>query len=68
MKGCSLSNEILLHIQQLLAELEKDEDNILYTHIWLQANALFAFHYNLFGNIEKKIFKRLLDINKKVIE
>lgn len=66
MKSCSLSNEFVLYIHYLVLELERDNDNISFTQIWLQANALFAFHYYLFGNLDKKLFKRLCEINKKV--
>lgn len=66
MKSCSLGNEFLLHIQQLLSDLEKDEDNISFTQIWLQVNVMFVFQHYLFGNLDKKTLKRLTDINKKV--
>lgn len=65
-KNSSLSSEFCLFMQQLLVELEKDEENISFTQILLQVNVLFVFHYHLFGTLDKKLFKRLLDVNKKV--
>lgn len=65
MKNCSISNEFNTFIQQLLTELEKDE-NIFFTNIFLQVNVLFVFQYQIFGNIDKKLVKRIMDINKRV--
>ncbi|XP_022901254.1 WASH complex subunit 4 [Onthophagus taurus] len=64
-KGCSLASEFLLYTQQLLNDLEKDEDGITYTQFFLQANTLVAFQTILFGSMDKRILKRLMDINKK---
>lgn len=66
LKNCSLSNEFSLYIQQLLTELERDDEHVSFTQIWLQANTLYVFQQNLFGTNEKKMLKRLLEINKKV--
>lgn len=65
-KNSGLKNELAICMQNMLQELEKDDENISYTQIWLQVNALFVFQYHIFGNIDKKILKRLIDANKKV--
>lgn len=65
-KSCNLCNEIVLYIQQLLQDLERDDEGVNYMQIWLQVNALFVLHYNLNGAYDKKIFKRILESNKKV--
>ncbi|GJQ84460.1 hypothetical protein Trydic_g21021 [Trypoxylus dichotomus] len=67
LKSCSLSNEFTLYIQHLVTELERDDEHVSFTQIWLQANTLLVFQQNLFGNVEKKLLKRLLEINKKNI-
>ncbi|KRT79890.1 hypothetical protein AMK59_7524, partial [Oryctes borbonicus] len=64
LKSCSLSNEFTLYIHHLITELERDDEHISFTQIWLQANTLLVFQQNLFGNVEKKFLKRLLEINK----
>ncbi|KAB0801554.1 hypothetical protein PPYR_05908 [Photinus pyralis] len=64
-KNCSLANEIMLYILQMLTELEKDDDNMSFTQICLQVNAMYVLHYSLFGSFDKKIYKRLSEVNKK---
>ncbi|KAK4871515.1 hypothetical protein RN001_015639 [Aquatica leii] len=66
MKNCSLTNEILLYIHQMLNELEKDDENMFFNQIWLQVNAMFVLHYYLFGNMDKKVYKRLNELNKRI--
>lgn len=66
-KKSGLNNEFSLCIQNMLIELEKDHETMSFTQIFLQLNALFVFQYHIFGQIDKKIFKRILDVNKKVI-
>lgn len=65
-KMSGLKSEFTICMQNMLIELEKDDENISYTQIWLQLNAIFVFQYHIFGNIDKKILKRLIEINKKV--
>lgn len=45
--------------------MEKDNASITFSRSLLQANALVVFYYHLFGNLERKISKKLLEINKK---
>lgn len=61
----NLHNEFTNFINQLLTELEKDDENIGFTQIWLEVNATFVFKYYIYGDFEKKIFKRLLEVNKR---
>jgi hypothetical protein len=65
-KNSSLSNEIAAYINQLLNELERDEENIFFTQVWLQVNSLVVLEHYLFGSTDKKLVKRLLEVNKKV--
>lgn len=58
--------EFYYFLSSRISELEKDEENIFYTDMYLQLNALFAFYSNIFGNTNKKFTKRLFDLNKKV--
>ncbi|KAF7268514.1 hypothetical protein GWI33_018392 [Rhynchophorus ferrugineus] len=65
-KNCSLNIEFQNFLLYRLNELEKDEDNIFYVDMWLQLNVIVSLSYNIFGNSDKKITKRLLDLNKKI--
>lgn len=60
-------NEIACYINQLLGELERDDENIFFTQIWLQVNALVVLEHYLFGTTDKKFVKRLVEVNKKVL-
>lgn len=57
-----------MYINQTLTELEQDDENILFTQIWLEVNVMFVFEYYLYGNLERKVYKRLFEVNKKVSE
>lgn len=61
----NLYNEISNFINQMLTELERDDENMCFTQIWLEVNAVFVLKYYIYGDFEKKIFKRLLEVNKK---
>lgn len=65
-KKSGLNNEFSLCIQNMLMELEKNQENVTFTQILLQLNALFVFQYKIFGQIDKKLFKRVLEIDKRV--
>lgn len=60
-----LQNEFTNFINQMLTDLERDDENVCFTQIWLEVNAMFAFRFYLYGGLEKKLYKRLLDVNKK---
>ncbi|XP_044764720.1 WASH complex subunit 4 isoform X2 [Coccinella septempunctata] len=60
-----VASEFAAHITEILNELDHDEDSILFTQLWLQANALIAFYCSLYGDIEKKLAKKLLEVNRK---
>lgn len=64
-KNSSLNLEFQNFILYRINELEKEED-IRYEEMWLQLNVIMAFFCNIFGNNDKKIIKRLLDLNKKI--
>ncbi|KAK9889027.1 hypothetical protein WA026_004312 [Henosepilachna vigintioctopunctata] len=61
-----VASELTAHITQLFTELDRDEDNIFFTKLWLQVNALVVFQWSLFGDIDKKNIKKLLELNKKI--
>lgn len=60
----SLHNEFSNFINQLLQDLERDDENVCFTQIWLEVNTMFVFKYYLYGDLEKKLYKRLLEVNK----
>ncbi|KAL3289445.1 hypothetical protein HHI36_022869 [Cryptolaemus montrouzieri] len=60
-----VSAEFSAYIIQLLTELD-DENTTFFTQLWLQLNALVAFQWNLFGEVDKKIGRKLIELNKKI--
>ncbi|XP_018328614.1 WASH complex subunit 4 [Agrilus planipennis] len=65
LKNSNISNELFLYINQLLIELEKDDTSIFYIPNWIKLNIMFVFHYKLFGTLDKKLYKRLAEVNRK---
>ncbi|XP_056631164.1 WASH complex subunit 4 [Diorhabda sublineata] len=63
MKNCTLNQEVHLFITYLLTDLEKNED--VEPNIWLKMNVFVIFYFSIFENNDRKILKRVLDINKK---
>lgn len=61
----NLHSEFGNFISQMLTELERDDENVCFTQIWLEVNAMFVFKYYMYGDLEKKLYKRLLDVNRK---
>lgn len=49
----------------MLSELERDDENLLFTQFWLEVNVMFVLDYHLYGTLDRKICKRLLDVNKR---
>lgn len=66
-KKSNLSVEFYNFLCSNFTDMEKNEDDNLYTEVVLQINILVAFYFNIFGTTDKKFIKRLLDLNKKVI-
>ena len=68
-KNVSLAEEFNCYLKNAIAELETkaveqmDSDNQL---LWVKLSALYVLNYNLFGTVDKKLFKQLWDLNKKV--
>lgn len=60
-----VASEFAAHITEILNELDRDEDGIMFTQSWLQANALVAFYCGMYGDVDKKTAKKLLEFNKK---
>ncbi|KAJ8910819.1 hypothetical protein NQ315_004679, partial [Exocentrus adspersus] len=65
-KSCSLNQEFITYLNYLADSLEKDMDHVLFIHLWIKLNVLFAFYLNLYGICDKKIIKKILELNKKV--
>lgn len=65
-KKIGLSNEFYVFINFLLTELENNGENSSQINLWYKLNIFVVFYFNVFGNLDKKIIKRLLDINKKI--
>ncbi|CAG9826231.1 unnamed protein product [Diabrotica balteata] len=63
MKNCTVNQELHAFIVLLLAELEKDEE--LQSDIWLKMNIFVIFYFTIFESADKKLIKRVLDVNKK---
>lgn len=64
LKSSSLNNELMLYINILIHEFEKD-DNVE-TETFLKMNILLSLHCNIFGCTERKLIKKILELNKRV--
>ncbi|KAL1493027.1 hypothetical protein ABEB36_011169 [Hypothenemus hampei] len=64
-KKSTLNVEFYNFISSRFIDVEKDENNI-YTDAGIQINVLVAFYSIVFGNLDKKFIKKLLDLNKKM--
>ncbi|KAG5896826.1 hypothetical protein JTB14_032067 [Gonioctena quinquepunctata] len=65
MKNCSLNQEVCTFVNSLLNDLEKDEEHFDH-QLWWKMNTLIVFYFNIFENADKKLMKRVLEINKKI--
>ncbi|CAG9854952.1 unnamed protein product [Phyllotreta striolata] len=63
LKNCTLNQEINSFIASMLAELEKDDE--FSREIWLKMNIFVVLYFNIFESTDKKLIKRILDVNKK---
>lgn len=66
LKNCSLNAEFIAYINCILYDFERDEDNISNNQMWMQLNVITVFSMYIFGNVDKKIIRRIFEINKKV--
>ncbi|XP_046405454.1 WASH complex subunit 4 [Ischnura elegans] len=68
-KNAQLSEEFLIYLRSSLSDLEmKVQDQLHYDnlHLWIKGCALCALNFNLFGSLDKKIFKQIWDLSKKI--
>lgn len=69
-KNCSMvSSEFTNYLKQAITNLDKlvqDKPNVTTMYKCIKINALFVLSSHLFGNIDKKIFKSLIELNTKV--
>ncbi|XP_019865702.2 WASH complex subunit 4 [Aethina tumida] len=66
LKNCSLNAEFIAYINCILYDFERDEDNISNNQMWMQLNVITVFSMYIFGNVDKKIIRRIFEINKKI--
>ncbi|XP_049868543.1 WASH complex subunit 4 [Pectinophora gossypiella] len=68
-KNCTLiSNEFIQYLKQAINNLDKliqEKPNSTNMYKCIKINALFVLSSHLFGNIDKKIFKSLIDLDTK---
>lgn len=69
-KNCTvISEEFTMYLRQAVINLDKlvqEKPNVLNMYKCIKINSLFVLSSHLFGNIDKKIFKSLMDLNTKV--
>lgn len=64
-----IEEDISSYVKTKIIELDKsgmdfyESESVI---VWIKVNALFILHNSLFGNVDKKIFKMLVDVNIKV--
>jgi hypothetical protein len=69
-KNVSLAEEFNSYLRNVISDLEmKAAEQLDSEHLmlWVKLSALYVLNFNLFGTIDKKLFKQLWDLNKKVI-
>ena len=68
-KNVLLADEFISYLKNAVTELESkvteqlDSENQL---LWVKLSSLYILNFNLFGTMDKKLFKQLWDLNKKV--
>ncbi|XP_023014098.2 strumpellin and WASH-interacting protein [Leptinotarsa decemlineata] len=65
MKNCNLNQEFYAFINALFNELEKEEENSS-PQLWWKLNIFTVFYFTIFENTDKKLLKKVLDINRKI--
>jgi hypothetical protein len=69
-KNVALAEEFNSYLRNAIADLEMKTAEQLdpeYLMLWVKLSALYVLNFNLFGTSDKKLFKQLWDLNKKVI-
>lgn len=67
--GIQIAEEFSTYLKSCLSDLEKSNIDVYESSSaiqWVKVNALFVFHFHVFGNADKRIFKTLTDVNVKV--
>ncbi|XP_069694005.1 WASH complex subunit 4 isoform X2 [Periplaneta americana] len=68
-KNVSLAEEFNSFLKNAITDLEMkaveqlDSDHLI---LWVKLSALYVLNFNLFGVVDKKLFKQLWDLNKKI--
>jgi hypothetical protein len=69
-KNTSLAEEFNSYLRNAITDLEiraSEQLDSEHSMLWVKLCALYVLNFNLFGTVDKKLFKQLWDINKKVI-
>jgi hypothetical protein len=69
-KNVALAEEFNSYLRNAITDLEmKTADHLDPEHLilWVKLSAVYILNFNLFGTSDKKLFKQLWDLNKKVI-
>jgi hypothetical protein len=69
-KNVALVEEFNSHLRNGVTDLEVKVAEHLdpeHSRLWVKLSALYILNFNLFGTSDKKLFKQLWDLNKKVI-
>ena len=64
-----LADEFNLYLKNALINLENklnEQINCDITHFWVKISGIFIVNSSLFGTSDKKIFKQIWDLHKKV--
>lgn len=68
-KNVALAEEFNSYLRNAIADIEMktaEQLNPQYLVLWVKLSALYVLNFNLFGTIDKKLFKQLWDLNKKI--
>jgi hypothetical protein len=69
-KNISLAEEFNFYLRNAITDLEMKAVDLLdseHLMLWVKLSSLYILNFNLFGTVDKKLFKQLWDLNKKVI-
>lgn len=65
-----VADDFLLCLKKKISDLEKTPLDLCESSQsieWVKVNALFVFHFHVFGSADKKLLKNLFDVNLKVL-